>query len=169
MTKAKAVDKKADNLTNLGDTITYTITIENTGDVTLSNIQVTDVLTDGDGMTSVLSLDYDSTNTAVEGVLVAGETATYTVIYTIDQNAVNTGSVSNNVSTTATSPTGKQVNDALDNLIITNIDQTSSIEVIKVADIVDNGDGVTGVGDIVQYTITVENTGSDPDKHISYR
>jgi uncharacterized repeat protein (TIGR01451 family) len=106
VTKAAAVDKKADNLTNLGDTITYTITIENTGDVSLSNILVTDVLTDGDGVTSVLSLAYDSSNTAVEGVLVVGESATYTVVYTIDQGAVNSGSVSNNVSATASSPTG---------------------------------------------------------------
>jgi hypothetical protein len=52
----------------------------------------------------------------------------------------------------------EQVSDALDSLVVTTIDQTSSLEVIKVADIVDNGDGVTGVGDIVQYTITVENT-----------
>ena len=160
VTKVATVAQGTDSLTNLGDTITYTITIENIGDVTLSNVQVTDVLTDGDGDTNVLSLTYDNSNTATEGTLAVGESASYTAVYTIDQNAVNSGSVSNNATATATSPTGQQVSDAIDNLVITNIDQTSSLEVIKVADVVDNGDEVIGVGDIVQYTITVNNTGS---------
>ena len=160
VSKTAVVDQKTDSLTNLGDLIIYTITIENTGDVTLSNIQVTDVLTDGDGTTTVLSSTYDTSNTATEGTLAVGETATYTAVYTIDQKAVNSGRVNNNATVTAMSPTELQVNDSLDNLVNTTIDQSASLEVTKVADIVDNGDGVTGVGDIVQYTITVENTGS---------
>jgi gliding motility-associated-like protein/uncharacterized repeat protein (TIGR01451 family) len=160
VTKVATVDKGTDNLTNLGDTITYTITIENTGDVSLSNILVTDVLTDGNGATNVLSSTYDSSNTATEGTLAVGESATYTVEYTIDQGAVNSGSVSNNATATASSPTGVQISDALDSLVVTTIDQTASLEVIKLAEIVDNGNGETGVGDIVQYTITVKNTGS---------
>ena len=160
VSKTAVVDQGTDSLTNLGDLITYTITIENTGDVTLTNILVTDVLTDGDGTTTVLSSTYDTSNTATEGTLAVGETATYTVVYTIDQKAVNSGSVSNNATVTAMSPAAVQVNDSLDNLVTTAIDQSASLEVTKVAEIVDNGDGVTGVGDIVQYTITVENTGS---------
>ena len=93
VSKTAVVDQGTDSLTNLGDLITYTITIENTGDVTLSNILVTDVLTDGDGTTTVLSSTYDTSNTATEGTLAVGETATYTAVYTIDQKAVNSGSV----------------------------------------------------------------------------
>ena len=43
------------NTTGLGDTITYTITIENIGDVTLTNIEVTDDLTDGTDNTLTLT------------------------------------------------------------------------------------------------------------------
>ena len=114
VTKVATVDKGADNLTNLGDSITYTITIENTGDVTLSSIQVTDVLTNGDGNTNVLSPTFDTSNTATEGTLAVGETATYTVEYIIDQAAINSGIVSNNATVTADSPTGLQISDALD-------------------------------------------------------
>ena len=103
VTKVATVAQGTDSLTNLGDLITYTITIENTGDVTLSNILVTDVLTDGDGTTTVLSSTYDTSNTATEGTLAVSETATYTVVYTIDQKAVNSGSVSNNATVTAMS------------------------------------------------------------------
>ena len=103
VSKTAVVDQGTDSLTNQ-DIIIYTITIENNGDVTLSNIQVTDVLTDGDGTTTVLSSTYDTSNTATEGTLAVGETATYTAVYTIDQKAVNSGSVSNNATVTAMSP-----------------------------------------------------------------
>ena len=39
---------------------------------------------------------------------------------------------------------------------------TPEIEITKIASITDNGDGVNGVGDIVDYYVTVENKGNVP-------
>ena len=36
---------------------------------------------------------------------------------------------------------------------------TKSIEVTKIANVIDDGDNELGAGDIIQYTITVVNTG----------
>ena len=68
---ALEVTKTADKLTNVkvGDTITYTITVKNTGNVTLKNIIVTDDLT-GDTWT-IDELAVDATSEAF--------TAEYTV------------------------------------------------------------------------------------------
>jgi hypothetical protein len=47
-----------------------------------------------------------------------------------------------------------------DDPTITSIIGVLDLEVLKTATIQDNGDGLDGVGDVVQYTITVENTGN---------
>ena len=47
-----------------------------------------------------------------------------------------------------------------DDPTITTLTQTAGIEVIKTATVDDNGDGITGPGDTINYTITVENTGN---------
>ena len=48
-TKTAAVTDNGDGNTGAGDIIVYTITVENTGGITLSNISLSDVLTDGNG------------------------------------------------------------------------------------------------------------------------
>ena len=101
---ASVEDVNTDGKTNIGDKINYTITVENKGNVTLDNINLEDVLTDANGNTSSLTPLYDSTNTATEGTLEVGETATYTVVYTITQTALDSGQVMNTVLATASSP-----------------------------------------------------------------
>ena len=82
------------------------------------------------------------------------------------QAAVDTGSVSNTVLVTASSPgntndvtdisddgddgDGNTTNDGT----VTSITASASLEVTKTAAVTDNGNGTTGAGDIIVYTIT---------------
>jgi uncharacterized repeat protein (TIGR01451 family) len=96
-----------DNVPEVGETITYTITVENTGNVLLNGVTVTDVLTDISGTTS-LTLNSGPTfvpaNGITEGTLKAGETATYVAVYNIQQTAVDLGGIRNVATATASSP-----------------------------------------------------------------
>jgi uncharacterized repeat protein (TIGR01451 family) len=51
---ASVIDNNTSGSTDLGDTVVYTITVENKGNVTLSGVSLTDTLLDGNG--SPLSL-----------------------------------------------------------------------------------------------------------------
>ena len=59
---ANVSDNNSNGSTDLGDTIVYTITVENKGNVTLSGVSLTDTLLDGDG--SPLSLTSGPTFTS---------------------------------------------------------------------------------------------------------
>ena len=97
-----------------------------------------------------------------------GASLTYSATFVINQDAVDSGSVINVANITGSSP-GQTRNVsgtsddpdtvAQDDPTVVTISSNPSIEVLKSAQITDNGDGVTGKGDIARYTITVQNTG----------
>ena len=96
-----------DGVNGTADVVVYTITVNNTGDTSLTGVTISDVLTDGNG--TALSLDagptfVSATSGSSQGSLASGEIATYTATYTIAQNPANTGSISNIVTGTASSP-----------------------------------------------------------------
>ena len=172
---ATVADNNSNSIDDLGDTIVYTITVENKGNVTLSGVSLTDTLLDGDG--SSLSLTAgpvftSSSASSSEGTLKVGETGTYTASYTITQGALDTGSISNSVLVTGSSPgQSNNVTDTSDDGDDTDdnteddttditISKSPSIEVTKTSAITDNGDGVVGKGDVVHYTISVVNDGN---------
>ena len=83
------------------------------------------------------------------------------------QDDINNGGVKNSATVSATTPNNQPVTDITDNIDndgdITSdptespVTTAPSIEVMKTSVIVDNGDGVTGVGDKIAHTITVSN------------
>ena len=110
--------------------------------------------------------------------LVVGETATYTASYVIDQQAVDAGGVLNSVTADAISPVGTSISDIsddgdsttdsdadADNDPTNDPTQTAyaspSFTLSKtIANIIDEGDGYNGTDDVVEYLITVTNTGN---------
>ena len=176
VTKTAAVTDNGDGDVGLGDTINYTITVTNIGDTDLSSIDLTDTLTDLNGVSLTLNsgpLFTGSSLGSADGSLVVGEAATYVATYIITAQAVNAGGVSNTVTVVATSPGGTAVSDISDDgddtdgnkvtqrlRVLQLLPNSSSIEVTKTATISDNGNGTTGLGDTITFLITVENTGN---------
>ena len=154
-----------DSETTTGDTIVYTITIENTGNVTLTGIAITDTMTDGAGQ----SLTLTSPGTFSTYTLAPGETEEIEATYTIDQSAADTGSISNTVSVVGTAPDGTEVSDDLDAPVVVDTDLTPSIDVTKSSTITyADSDAGTQLGDTINYTITVVNTGNTTLRCIDY-
>ena len=103
--------------TSVGSPINYTITVENTGNVTVDSIALADTLTDLDGVVLALSSGPTFVSTdgdSAEGTLVPGETATYTASFTITQSEVDAGGVRNTVTASGTDPEGGPVSDVSD-------------------------------------------------------
>ena len=112
------VTKIADVFGNeLGDTIVYTITVENTGESTIVDLSITDIFTDVNGFTLDLTQEpiFDGSDMgSPEGVLLIGEVATYTASFTITQEAINAGGVENSVIAIGSAPNGDLVEDTSD-------------------------------------------------------
>jgi gliding motility-associated-like protein/uncharacterized repeat protein (TIGR01451 family) len=110
--------------TELGDTITYTIEVENTGNVTLTNLVLVDTFTDVNGNPLVLTQDpvFDGADLgSLEGTLLPGEIATYIATFDITQEAINAGGVSNSAQLTALTPSFEIVIDVTDDAVITEL------------------------------------------------
>jgi len=126
-----------------GDTVNYTITVENTGNVTLSNIAVTDTML---GLNEVI----------VE--LAAGASETLTGSYEVQLTDFN-NETSNLVNTATASVTYEQeelaVNDDATVTLVETFVADPELTIAKGADVTE-----AEAGDTVNYTITVENTGN---------
>ncbi len=78
-----------DDQANVGDVINYTFTVTNTGNVTLTNVTVTDPMFTGPDAPMFVSSSLGSP----EGTLLPGESATYTASYAITQDDIEAGAV----------------------------------------------------------------------------
>ena len=162
---------------DVGDQISYTIVVTNDGNTALTGVDITDTLTAIGGAS--LSLDAapvfvsstdanttftNDTSTSVPTLLV-GEAVTFGATYTVTQAAIDAGGVSNTASVVGYDPDGEAVSDTIDDPVIDEIAQTPSIEVTKTASITHVGDAdaadrVVREDDIINYTITITNTGN---------
>jgi uncharacterized repeat protein (TIGR01451 family) len=130
-----SVSKTADKtMAHEGETITYRITLTNTGDCPLSSVSVIDSLL---GPVYSNGLDY-------------GATKTFTVTYTVPTPS---GGISNTVTASGNDALGRQVSDSASwtvNVLHPGIHVTKS------------GPTYAHEGDTITYTITVTNTGDCP-------
>ena len=117
VTKTATITDNGNGTTGLGDTITFLIIVENTGNTILSSLDVTDTFSDlsGNALTLTTGPIFVSANLgSSEGTLLAGETATYTATFVVDAQADNAGGVSNTASASAINSSGVPVNDISD-------------------------------------------------------
>jgi gliding motility-associated-like protein/uncharacterized repeat protein (TIGR01451 family) len=148
-------DENGNGCADLGETILYTFSVKNTGNVALTNVIVTDPLV------SVVGGPIN---------LAAGEedTMTFTAVYTITQSDVDTGFIENQATAEGISPNGDSVSDQSDNNsylendpTVTDLCQNPSISLEKTGVFNDeNGNGSADVGETISYAFTVTNTGN---------
>ena len=135
----KVVDKEMVSGT---DVLTYTITVKNTGNVSLTNVTLTDEFAGGATLVSG-----DGNN---DGVLQTNEVWTYSAGYQVTQADLNRGGNLVNTAIVDTDQTNPMQDSAT-----TSIIQAPSLEIDKVVD----STAVSAVRPLV-YTITVKNTGN---------
>ncbi len=144
---ATVTDVNGDGKTDLGDTITWGFTVENTGTVTLSIILVTDPTAGG--------------VTCPTTVLAPGESMMCSAApHTIDQADVDAGVVANTAIATAETPTHTPVQ-SNPSSTDTPVTQAPALQLTKSAAVTDvNADGATDLGDTIAWSFLVKNTGT---------
>ncbi|OOG68575.1 gliding motility-associated C-terminal domain-containing protein [Flavobacterium sp. A45] len=153
------VDSNQDGITNIGDVVTYNFVITNTGNTTLTDVTVTDnnaTITGG----PIATLPVGAT-----------DSTTFSGSHVITQEDINTGYVYNLATVTSKDPKGNPVTDTSSDptpcttcpinpecpdCTITPLTPSPGLVVIKTATTA----SFSVVGDVINYTITVKNTGN---------
>jgi LPXTG-site transpeptidase (sortase) family protein len=136
---------------NEGDTITYTFTVTNTGNVTLYNISLSDTV-------GGVTISGGPIASLIPG---ASDGTTFTGTYTLTQTDVDAGTFTNTATVTGTDPNDTEVTDDDDDT--QTWDAEPSITLVKTGTLNDGvvaPAGVVNIGDTITYTFTVTNTGN---------
>lgn len=130
-----------------GTVITYTITVKNTGNVTLHNI------TCDDTMKEIGKIALNKTE------LAPNETAAGTATHTLTQTDIDAGFVKNTASSSADSPNASKIV-SNESSVSTTISQNAQLYVEKTADIthIDANDAIAGKK--ISYSLKITNTGN---------
>ena len=147
ITVVKTADVTA--ITTVGQTVTYSFKVTNTGPVTLTNINVTDL------QASPATQANLSVITCPLTTLAAGASTTCTATYVVTQADLNSGSLKDTAIAHGTTPTGTTVDSPPSTVTIPAV-QTPKITVVKSA----AEASFATVGDVVHYSFLVTNTGN---------
>lgn len=174
---AVLADTDSSSSDTVGDTITYTYTVTNTGNVTLSNLALTDA--DVTAITYAPADDVDTDNDI--DTLAPGASKTITATYVITQSDLDNGYHQNSATISGADPQAVAVNDTSDagddavetadgtgatdadptnDPTVTTLTTTSSMTVAKTDTLNMGGDGMATAGDTISYSIVVTNTGT---------
>ena len=134
---------------SVGEPITYTFSVNNTGNLTLTNVTVTDPL---DGLSPI---DCEGDGDNIIASFAPGGPVTCTATYTVTQADVDAGSVDNTVTVSGTPVPSGAVVTATDDLQIATDERAPSASLVKTADVTD-----PAPGDVVTYSFEVANTGN---------
>ena len=162
--KTGVLNDGGDGRADAGDVIDYTFTLTNTGNVTLSEIAVTDTALGG-----VIG--------TVQGLAAGASDASITGRYTLQQADIDAGRFENTATVSATAPLGGLVSDISDDPAnpadidpngdgnpddptVVTLPQAGAIALEKTGVLNDGGDGRADAGDVIDYAFTLTNTGN---------
>jgi len=146
--------KTADITSNLvvGDIVNYTYTVTNTGNVTLKNVQLSDIH-EGYGLLGpIMPLDYDS--------ITAGTTVMFTAAYEVVQADIDDGKDIQNIATVAAEYLNRTYT-SRDTLLVSPEEKAPDIQIVKSG--VWNDENMSlypEPGETIDYTFEVTNTGN---------
>jgi uncharacterized repeat protein (TIGR01451 family) len=167
--KTATVNDGGDGTDDPGDTISYTFTVTNSSNVSLTNVTLNDplvilstpILTDnapnGNSSDSLLSAPWD--------LLGPGDALTYTAIYVLTPVDLSAGQVVNTATANATTVPGSPV--TASDTETTYLNVVSSLSLDKTAVLNDGGDGIANAGDTIAYSFLVTNTGTVDQTNVS--
>ncbi|MEN8041953.1 MAG: hypothetical protein ABFR95_10670, partial [Actinomycetota bacterium] len=140
-----SVNDGGDGVVDAGDTIDYDFRVENTGNITLHNVEINDLVPNvnvsGGPIASMAPGDVD--------------TSTFSASYTLTQADIDAGSFQN-----CAIATSNEV-DSNEDCTTDNFDPEPGLYLEKTtASVNDGGDGIVHAGDTIDYAFYVENTGN---------
>lgn len=153
----KVLVQPSDGDALVGDQVTYNITVINVGNVALDTIELLDEFDDSELAFVSSSVTPDSTPVVGStrtltwndiGGLEVGESATITVVYT----STGSGSISSTATANATSAFNDPSDSDTEVLTVTN-------PAITITKVLEGGAQTAYYGNLVEFTITIENTG----------
>lgn len=151
----------------VGDVLTYTITVQNTGNISLPAPVLVDTLTStGGGAQTLTSGPTLASGDDGDGAFEVAEVWTYTATFALTQSAIDAGGLSNTATATATDPVLGPVSDVSGTAAGNNTPTTTPLSpggrmaVVKTGLLNLGPDGRADVGDTVSYSYVVSNTGN---------
>ena len=145
-----AVVKTSDKtgVVKLGETITYTITVTNNGNVTINDIEVTDELTGNTG-DNAFTIDR----------LAVGETKQFTATYTVTEDDILEGTIVNRATAIGKDPRNEEVTGEGEVRVDTE-EKDSHLTVSKETTSEPENGEKYALGETINYLITVTNDGN---------
>jgi large repetitive protein len=158
-------------LTSIGDVVgeqaVFSITVKNTGNVSLTGVTVVDTMTRKTGVAvrPVTQTFVKADNRSPEGTLKPSETATYRVTYALTQADIDAGGLVNQATATGTAPGGGTVTDLSDDDGGVGENDPTPAPIVPLGTVAVTKSAGTlqalfPTVDRVTFTITVENTGN---------
>jgi uncharacterized repeat protein (TIGR01451 family) len=146
LVKTAALDLGGDGKLLAGDKVHYGFTIKNTGNVTLTGVDLDDALV---GFADA---------TCAATTLAPTASTTCTADYTLTQADIDAGSVTNNASACGDPPQGAEVCDPA--TTTTPLAQVKAIDLVKVGTLQLGADNKLNPGDKIHYSFAITNTGN---------
>ena len=152
LTVTKASNLATGETASLGQTITYTITVKNDGNLTVSNIELKDEVAGYPEADITANLDKTS--------LAPGETATATFTHVVNEQDILAGSVKNTATATGDNPSDDPTGDEPGTKEDPTDEPNPHLTTVKDIRSAPANGTTYGTGETVRYMITVTNDGN---------
>ncbi len=153
----------------VGQTVTYHFKVKNTGNVTLTNVHVTDKqlapagkLTSGPKCQSLASPTGSCSGASTK--LLPGQSATFVATYKVTQADLSHGSIKDSATATGTPPSAPAITSPPAKATVTATVTPGNMARLTLTKVVDRQHAL--VGDLLHYKIVVVNHGPDPANNV---